>query len=223
MGRRVKRRYTSILLRAFRSLMPQDERFIERFCEHSKLIVPAAEAFRALMSDDGRAEQHAAEINRLEDAADTVTRDTVLAIHRTFVTPFDRSQILDLITALDDTIDLMKDTGRRMLRYEVGFTPEMQGMADCIVRATRELRDGMPLLGSIDRSVDRLSNMSVAVRQIEGEADELLDHGLRTLFASDKSAGYKLTVEKVYDLVEAVVDRCEDVVDVIDGIVVEQV
>jgi predicted phosphate transport protein (TIGR00153 family) len=203
--------------------MPQDERFIVRFCEHSKLIVPAAEAFRALMSDDGRAEQHAAEINRLEDAADTVTRETVLAIHRTFVTPFDRSQILDLITALDDTIDLMKDTGRRMLRYGVGFTPEMQGMADCIVRATRELRDGMPLLGSIDRSVDGLSNMSVAVRRIEGEADELLDRGLRTLFASDKSAGYKLTVEKVYDLVEAVVDRCEDVVDVIDGIVVEQV
>jgi hypothetical protein len=203
--------------------MPRDERFIERFCEHSKLIVPAAEAFRALMSDDGQAEQHAAEINRLEHAADKVTGETVLAIHRTFVTPFDRSQILDLINALDDTIDLMKDTGRRMLRYGVGFTPEMQGMADCIVRATRELRDGMPLLGSIDRSVDRLSAMSVAVRQIEGEADELLDHGLRTLFASDKSAGYKLTVEKVYDLIEAVVDRCEDVVDVIDGIVVEQV
>jgi uncharacterized protein len=203
--------------------MPRDERFIERFCEHSELIVPAAEAFRALMSDDGQAEQHAAEIIRLEDAADKVTRETVLANHRTFVTPFDRSQILDLITALDDTIDLMKDTGRRMLRYGVGFTPEMQGMADCIVRATRELRDGMPLLGSIDRSVDRLSAMSVAVRQIEGEADELLDRGLRTLFASDKSAGYKLTVEKVYDLVEAVVDRCEDVVDVIDGIVVEQV
>ena len=219
----MKRRNTSILLRAFRSLMPRDERFIERFCEHSKLIVPAAEAFRALMSDDGQAEQHAAEIIRLEDAADKVTRETVLANHRTFVTPFDRSQILDLITALDDTIDLMKDTGRRMLRYGVGFTPEMQGMADCIVRATRELRDGMPLLGSIDRSVDRLSAMSVAVRQIEGEADELLDRELRTLFASDKSAGYKLTVEKVYDLVEAVVDRCEDVVDVIDGIVVEQV
>jgi uncharacterized protein len=219
----MKRRNTSILLRAFRSLMPRDERFIERFCEHSKLIVPAAESFRALMSDDGQAEQHAAEIIRLEDAADKITRETVLANHRTFVTPFDRSQILDLITALDDTIDLMKDTGRRMLRYGVVFTPEMQGMADCVVRATRELRDGMPLLGAIDRSVDRLGAMFVAVRQIEGEADELLDRGLRTLFASDKSAGYKLTVEKVYDLVEAVVDRCEDVVDVIDGIVVEQV
>jgi uncharacterized protein len=212
-----------MLLRAFRSLLPHDERFVERFCAHSKLIVLGAEAFRALMSGDGRAESHAAEINRLEDEADAITRATVQAIHRTFVTPFDRSQILDLITALDDTIDLMKDTGRRMLRYGVAFTPEMQGMADCAVRAATEIRDTMPLLGSINQSADRLGAMSVAVRKIEGEADDLLDRGLRTLFRSNASAGDKLTVEKVYDLIEAVVDRCEDVVDVIDGIVVEQV
>jgi len=216
-------RRSNVLLRAFRSLMPREDRFVGRFCEHAKLIVPAAEEFRALMSGDGRAEQHAVEISRLEDAADRITRETVLAIHRTFVTPFDRSQILDLITALDDTIDLMKDTGRRMIRYGVGFTPEMQGMADCAVRAAIELRDGIPLLGAIDRNADRLSTMSVCVRRIEGEADELLDRGLRVLFAGNTSPGHKLTVEKVYDLVEAVVDRCEDVVDVIDGIVVEQV
>jgi predicted phosphate transport protein (TIGR00153 family) len=212
-----------MLIRLFRALMPRDERFIERFSEHSRLMVPAAEAFRALMSGDGRAEAHAAEISRLEDEADRITRETVLAIHRTFITPFDRSQILELITALDDTIDLMKDTGRRVLRYGVGFTAEMQGMADCAVRATMELRDAMPLLGAIDKSAERLGAMSVAVRRIEREADELLDRGLKALFASGESAGYKLTVEKVYDLVEAVVDRCEDVVDVIDGIVVEQV
>jgi predicted phosphate transport protein (TIGR00153 family) len=203
--------------------MPQDERFIQRFSEHARLIVPAAEAFRALMSGDGQAEQHAVEIGRLEEAADLITRETVLAIHRTFVTPFDRSQILDLITALDDTIDLMKDTGRRMIRYGVSFTPEMLGMADCATRAATEIRDAMPLLASIDVNVAKLSAMSVAVRAIESEADELLDRGLRMLFAGDTSAGHKLTVEKVYDLVEAVVDRCEDVVDVIDGIVVEQV
>lgn len=203
--------------------MPRDERFIERFCAHSQLIVPAAEAFRSLMSGDGEAERHAAEIGRLEEAADQITRETVVAIHRSFVTPFDRSQILDLITALDDTIDLMKDTGRRMVRYGVAFTPEMQGMADCAVRASTAIRDTMPLLGAIERNVAQLSAMSVAVRTIEGEADELLDRGLRVLFAGDESSGRKLLVEKVYDLVEAVVDRCEDVVDVIDGIVVEQV
>jgi predicted phosphate transport protein (TIGR00153 family) len=120
-----------MLMHFFRSLMARDQKLIERFTDHSRLIVPAAEAFRALMSADGNAERHAAEINRLEDAADQITRETVLAIHRTFVTPFDRSQVLDLITALDDTIDLMKDTGRRMIRYGVGFTAEVQGMADC--------------------------------------------------------------------------------------------
>ena len=210
-------------LQLFRSLMPRDERFIQRFCAHADLIVPAAEAFRALMSGDGQAERHAAEIARLEDQADVVTREIVLAIHRTFVTPFDRSQILDLATALDDTVDLMKDTGKRVLRYGVRFTPEMQGMADCAVRAATEIRDAMPQLGNIGRGVERLSAMSVKVREIEGEADELMDRGLRALFAGDTSPGNKLTVERVYDLIEAVVDRCEDVVDVIDGIVVEQV
>jgi predicted phosphate transport protein (TIGR00153 family) len=212
-----------MLLRAFRSLMPRDDRFIERFSAHSRLIVPAAEAFRALMSGDGRSADHVREISRLEEEADAITRETVLAIHRTLVTPFDRSQVLDLITALDDTVDLMKDTGRRVMRYGVAFTPEMQGMADCAVRAAVEIRDAMPLLGSIDRSVERLSRMSIAVRAIEGEADDLLDRGLRQLFAGETSAGHKLTVERVYDLIEAVVDRCEDVTDVIDGIIVEQV
>src|SRR3954471_9485192 len=202
-----KSRRSNILMRAFRSLMPQDDRFIGRFCEHAKLIVPAAEEFRALMSDDSQAEYHAAEINRLEEAADRITRATVLAIHKTFVTPFDRSQILDLITALDDTVDLMKDTGRRMIRYGVAFTPEMQGMADCAVRAATVICDGMPLLSAIGQNADQLSAMSINVRRIEGEADELLDRGLRTLFAGESSPGHKLTVEKVYDLVEAVVDR----------------
>lgn len=214
---------TNLLLRGFRALMPHDEAFVERLSEHSRLIVPAAVSFRALMSGDCRAAEHLAEINRLEDEADQVTRATVLAIHRSFVTPFDRSQILDLITALDDTIDLMKDTGRRMVRYGVDFTPEMQGMAECAVQASAEIRDAMPLLGAIDGNAARLGAMSAAVREIEGRADDLLDRGLRVLFAGDTSAGHKLTVEKVYDLVEAVVDRCEDVVDVIDGIVVEQV
>ena len=212
-----------MLLRAFRSLMPRDERFVERFCAHSKLIVLGS---RSLPRPDvGRwpGRGPCAEINRLEEAADAITRETVLAIHRTFVTPFDRSQILDLITALDDTIDLMKDTGRRMLRYGVGFTPEMQGMADCAVRAATEIRDAMPLLGSHRPQCRPASAMSIAVRGIEGEADELLDRGLKALFSGDTSPGHKLTVEKVYDLIEAVVDRCEDIVDVIDGIVVEQV
>ncbi len=212
-----------MLMRVFRSLMPHDGRFIERFCEHSRNVVGGAEAFRCMLAGNGDLDAHYAELCRFEDAADEVTRETVMAIHRSFITPFDRSQILDLTTSLDDTIDLMKEAGRRIRRYDITFTPQMLGMAECALRATVEIRDAMPLLGKLSSSVPRLTQMQQKVRAAENEADTLLDSGLRALFEGSGTAGQKLTVEKVYDLIEAVVDRCEDVADVIEGIVIEHV
>jgi uncharacterized protein len=206
----------------FRRLMPRDERFVERLVEHSRLVVEGAVAFRGLL-DGGDTDASYRALCLHEEAADEVTRQTVQAIHRSFITPFDRGQILDLSTALDDTIDLMKEAGRRIRLYNVAFEPEMLGMADRAVRASTEIRDAMPMLSAINRNVEQLTRMQVRVREAEGEADELLDAGLRRLFASDVSPGTKLTVEKVFDLIESVVDRCEDVADVIEGIVVEQV
>jgi uncharacterized protein len=212
-----------MILRVFRSLMPRNDRFIEDFCEHSRQVMLGAEAFRSFLSGDGQSETFYLDIVRAEEAADEITRRTIQAIHRTFITPFDRSQILDLITGLDDILDLIKDAARRIQRYQVTLTPEMQGMADCAVRATAELRDAMPSLGAISRYAARLEAMQHTVSRIESEADEIMDKGLRILFESNTSPGHKLTVEKVYDLIEAVVDRCEDVADIIEGIVIEQV
>ncbi len=212
-----------MLLRLYRSLIPRDETFIQRFCEHSRKVIEAAEAFRAMMEGDGALDRHYRELARVEEEADEITRQTVRAIHRSFVTPFDRGQILDLITALDDTIDLMLGAGRRIRRYGVPFTPQMRAMADCAVGAARKIGEAMPLLGAINGSVDQLSAISSAIRAFEREADDLLDQGLGALFAVDSSPGTKLTVERVYDLIEEVVDRCEDVSDVVDGIVIEQV
>jgi uncharacterized protein len=212
-----------MLIRMFRSLMPKDGSFIERFSEHSCYVVSGAEAFHAMLSGAGTYEENFTRLSDFEEKADVVTRETIRAIHRTFVTPFDRSQILDLITALDDTIDLMKDAGRRFRLYGLAFTPEMRDMAGCAVRATQQLRDAMPLLSSIDSNVAQLNAISVKVGAIESEADDLLEQGLASLFQGEGSPGYKLTMEQIYDRIEAVVDRCEDVTDVIDGIVIEQV
>ena len=125
--------------------------------------------------------------------------------------------------ALDDTIDLMKEAGLRIRLYGVTYTSEMIQMADCAVRAAGEIKEAMPLLNAIGRNVDRLNELQGRIREAESEADSLLDQGLKQLFASQVSPGQKLTVEKVYDLIEAVVDRCEDVADVLAAIVVEQV
>jgi hypothetical protein len=211
-----------MVLKLFRKLMPRDERFVELICRHSGYVVDGAVEFRGILAG-GDYETHCKELFRLEDAADDVTSQIVLAVHKSFITPFDRGEILELITALDDTIDLMKDAARRMGLYNVAYTPEMLAMADCAVRSTTAIRDAVPALNAIAKNVAVLNEMQHKVRTAEGEADDLLQRGLKTLFAGPGPAGDKFAVEKVYELIEAVVDRSEDVTDVIAGIVVEHV
>lgn len=211
------------MLAFFRRLMPQDELFIEQFCRHSTHVLASVKALRAMMSDESRLAEYCAQIAALEKQADEVTRDTLQAIHRSFITPFDRAQIFDLTTALDDTIDLVDEAARRIPLYRVAFTPEMRGMADCAVAAVGEIHQVLPLLSRINRSVDLLTRATREVSRLEAQADDLLERGLEKLFRERISPGEKLTVEKVYDLIESVVDRCDDIGDVIDGIVIEQV
>jgi len=211
-----------MVLKLFRKLMPRDARFVEQICRHSGYVVDGAIEFRGILAC-GDFESHCKELFRLEDAADQVTYEVVHAVHKSFITPFDRGEILQLITTLDDTIDLMKDAARRIGLYKVPYTPEMQGMADCAVRAATAIRDALPALNAIGQNVERLNEMQRKVRAAESEADDLLQRGLKTLFGGPGPAGDKFAVEKVYELIEAVVDRCEDVTDVIAGIVVEHV
>src|SRR5688572_4888171 len=212
----------AMVLKLFRKMMPRDERFVERICRHSAIVVEGTIQFRDIVGG-GDYETHCRELFRLEDAADDVTREIVHAVHRSFITPFDRSEILELITALDDTIDLMKDAARRVGLYKVSFTPEMIGMADCAIRASTAIRDAMPALNAIARNAAVFADMQQKVRAAESEADDLLQRGLKTLFNGPDPAGDNLIGERVYELIEAVVDRCEDVTDVIAGIVVEHV
>jgi predicted phosphate transport protein (TIGR00153 family) len=211
-----------MVLRLFRKLMPRDERFVERFCRHSAIVVEGAVQFRGILSGADY-EAHCRELFRLEDAADDVTKETVHAVHRSFITPFDRSEVLELITTLDDVIDIMKDASRRLGLYKVAYTPEMLGMADCAVRASTAIRDAMPALNAIGRNEAVFNEMQQKVRAAESEADDLLQRGMKALFAGSDPAGDKLIGERVYELIEDVVDRCEDVTDVIAGIVVEHV
>jgi predicted phosphate transport protein (TIGR00153 family) len=211
-----------MVLSLFRKLMPRDERFVERICRHSAIVVDGAVQFRGILAG-GNYDSHCKELFRLEDAADDVTREVIDAVHRSFITPFDRSEVLELITALDDTIDIMKDAARRLGLYNVTYTPEMLAMADCAVRSTTAIRDGLPALNAIAKNAAILEEMQQKVRSAENEADDLLQRGMKALFAGSDPTGDKLVGERVYELIEAVVDRSEDVTDVIAGIVVEHV
>lgn len=221
-----------MVLKLFRMLMPRDDVFVTAFAAQAAKAVDAAVIFRAMLADPDQARAHQAELSRVEREADEINRATIRSIHRVFVTPFDRADILALTNGLDDVIDLMKTAGRRIILYKVAITPQMLEIADCVVRACEHLRDGMPLLGDISGNARAIGAMCDAVDAIESQADLAFQAGLDTLFnaggppGSDPggpSPGHKLMVQMVYEGIEEVADACENVVDLIQAVVIEQV
>ena len=213
-----------MVLRLFRALMPKEESFIRHFCDHSSQIVEAAAALRALFDQDGDPKAAFERIVEAERAADAITKRTLQAIHRTFITPFDRSDIHALITAMDDTVDFIEEAAQRIMIYGITeFTPEMRQMADAARQCAKLLREGVPLLGSINRNVMHLQRMSVEISRIEGETDKLLRACLSRLNAGEHDPKRFVILKEIYELLEEIVDHCDDVTNVVDGIVIEQV
>jgi uncharacterized protein len=163
-------------------------------------------------------------IRERESAADAVTKETLEAIHRTFITPFDRSDIHDLTTALDDIIDLIEDIVQRLSIYEIrDFTPEMVTQAEILERCAVMLAEGMPLLRATTRNASALSDIRVRIAEMEGQGDATLREGLRKLMKSDGGAIAIIERKELYELLEDAIDRCQDAADVIQGIVIEHV
>lgn len=214
------------MLRWFYALMPREERFFELFARHSEVVFEGAKALRGMIDGGGAVQRYCGEVMEHEKEADAVTRDILIAIRRSFITPFDRASIKNLVTAMDNTIDQMQKTAKAIVLFDVEtFSPQMQSMADQIVTAAGLVRDGVPLLKSVNTEAARLSSIGERLSQIEGRADELHDLGLKELYGqhgrNDPMAFF--VGNEIYDHLEKVVDRFDDVGNEINGIVLEQV
>jgi predicted phosphate transport protein (TIGR00153 family) len=212
------------MLSWFQALMPKEERFFNLFESHAETIVSGAAALRGLLNGGDDQLVCAREIKKHEHRADEITAETLLAVRRTFITPFDRSDIRDLICAMDDTIDQMHQTGKATLLYEVrDFDPSMQRMGDIIVQASQLTRDALPLLRNIGANSSRLNGFGEAISQIEDEADGIHDLGLKTLFHTHRAndpMGFIVGAE-IYGHLEKVVDGFEDIANRVTAIVIE--
>jgi predicted phosphate transport protein (TIGR00153 family) len=162
-----------------------------------------------------------------EHDADNVTREVLIAVRRTFITPFDRGNIRDLITSMDNSIDQMQKTAKAVQLFEfTGFTPQMKDMADAIVKCAELVQQGVPLLRSISAEAVNLSAITEQISALEGRADEMHDRGLQELYRVNSQSGTALTFfvgNEVYDHLEKVVDRFDDVANIMHGIVIEHV
>lgn len=209
----------------FRKLMPREDRFFDLFERHSRTTVGAAEALNALLAGKDT-EQHCQRIIALEDEADDITREVLLAVRRSFITPFDRGDIKDLIMSMDDAIDMMHKTVKTIRLFEQNsFDPGMQEMGGIIVQAAKLVAEAIPLLDRMAANAQRLGVLTEEVVKVEGRSDELHDLGLKDLFRRHGATNPMAYIigSEIYGELEKVVDRFEDVANEINGIVIENV
>jgi uncharacterized protein len=208
----------------FRALMPKEERFFELFTRHAQVTLAGAVALRALLKGEDDVARCCQEIVKRENEADEITREVLTALRKTFITPLDRGDIKDLITSMDDAIDQMNQSAKIITLFELRtFEPPMREMGDIIVRAATVSTQAVPLLSSLGKHSSRLHGLTEEMIRIEEQADQLHDQGRKDLFLHQKDAIAFVIGTEVYDHLEKVVDRFEDVANEISAIVIENV
>jgi uncharacterized protein Yka (UPF0111/DUF47 family) len=214
------------MLNWFHALMPKDERFFDLFERHSEAVLAGAQALRKMMDGGAAIASNCQIVMDRENDADNATREVLIAVRRTFITPFDRGNIRDLITSMDNGIDQMQKTAKTIMLFDAKeFTPQMKEMADTIVQCAELVQKALPLLQSISNEAAHISELTAKISSLEGKADELHDAGLRDLYkANIGKSGLEFYVgNEIYDHLEKVVDRFDDVANVMHGIVIEHV
>lgn len=204
---------------------PSNGNYFDLFNELAACSVRGAKVLAQMSSvnDTTAFQQHFLEIRKIESEADEFTRTILLSLHKTFITPFDRSEIKDLAMALDDMIDYMEDIPQRATLYGPGeFTPEMSTLGQIAVRATEKVQEAVALLSDMDNA-ERILKICQEIGEIESEADRIMRAGVTRLFAEISDARVLIRAKELYELFEEAVDRCEDAADVIHGVVLERI
>jgi hypothetical protein len=189
-------------------------------------VLAGGQALRAMMEGGGAVAHNCQTVMDREHDADDATREVLIAVRRTFITPFDRGSIRDLITAMDNAIDQMQKTAKTVILFDVDtFTPQMKEMGDAIVKSAELVQEALPLLHSISSRAGRISDLTAQISALEGRADELHDAGLKTLYQANVNSNSMAFFigNEIYDHLEKVVDRFDDVANVLHGIVIEHV
>jgi predicted phosphate transport protein (TIGR00153 family) len=208
----------------FQKLMPQSTLFFPLFESHARTVVAGAQALRRMLEGGEQASRHCRDVVRHEEDADTITRDVLIGIRSTFITPFDRVDIKDLITSMDDAIDEMQRTAKAIILFELTtFEPDMRAMGDAVVQCANLVARAMPLLANIGEHAGQLNEICLQLTQIEGRGDEIHDRGLKILYERSK-VGDPMDFtrgKEIYDHLEQVIDSFDDVGDQIQAVVIE--
>jgi predicted phosphate transport protein (TIGR00153 family) len=211
----------------FGKLMPRDGNFFEMFNQHADRIVEAARAFSLLVehySDPDLREQHNRDVDAAEQAADRITHEVNKALHKTFITPIDREQIHGLINTMDDVADLIQDAAETMALYDVRhMTQEIIRLTELSVKCCERVKDAVYLLDNIgdSKTAEAALKTCEEIDRLESDADRVMRTAMSKLFREEPDVREVIKLKAIYELLETVTDKCEDVANQIEGIVLE--
>ena len=211
----------------FKKLLPKEGNFFELFNQHAERMIDAARAFSKLVAnyaDLNLREQYAREVDQAERAADKVTQEVMRLIHSTFITPIDREQIHTLINTLDDVADLIQDSAETMSLYDVRhMTDEIIRLTELSVRCCERVQKAVGLLGKLSDSntADAALRTCEEIDQLESDADRVMRSAMSKLFREEPDVREVIKLKAIYELLETITDKCEDVANVVEGIVLE--
>jgi len=211
----------------FGKLLPREGNFFEMFNQHGMQIAEGARSFMALVknyADPALRDKHSADVGAAERAADKVTAEVHRLLHRTFITPLDREQIHGLINAMDDILDLLQDSSEVMSLYD------LQKLGDDVIRLTEISVRCCERVQHVVTLLPRLKDAAVAesalktceeIDRLESDADRVMRSAMSRLFREELDTRELIKLKAVYEHLESISDRCEDVANLVEGIVLE--
>ena len=201
--------------------LPKDESFFDQFEKHGRRTVDGCRALVELVTTPGDMVARAKEISEIEHDCDKITHAVVAQLHKTFITPLDRNDIHRLITKMDDVMDYVEAAAERLALYELTTpTPEVGSMAHSLMKSAEGVLDAVMGLRDLKNSAAILEKC-VEINRLENETDGQLRMALARLFREEKDPITILKWKEIYELFETATDRCEDVANIIEGVVLE--
>jgi uncharacterized protein len=202
-------------------LMPREGKFFDLFNAHAAQIVEGSLALSQLMANPGSPDDFARRVDEAERSADKITREAVTQLHRTFITPLDRDQIHQLITTMDDILDLIQDVAESLVLYDIRrVTAEaLQLMQICQMTCER-VKTAVGLLVDLRKS-EAILKICDEIDRLESDADRVMRSAMSRLFREESDVRELIKLRSIYEQLEEITDRCEDVANIVEGIVLE--
>ena len=209
----------------FSRLMPREGKYFDLFNAHGALIVQGGVALTALIGalvdDPKNAAVHADLIDDIERKADAITHDTLAQLHTSFITPFDRDEIHQLINSMDDILDVIQDVAESMALYDIQRVPaDAKMLADVTEKSCVLVNKTVLLLHSMDNGPTILKYCH-QIDELESEADCMLRAAMSKVFREEPDVRQVIKLKEMYELLESVTDRCKDVAGTVEAIVLE--